>query len=369
MKFICTQENLQYGLNTVSTIANKNTTLPILNNVLIEAKNGIITLSTTNLEIAIRCIVRGKVEEDGIITVNARLLTDYVNTLPKDKIDISTNNDVLKISCQQFATKINGLASDDFPLIPDVSREQAFNAKALDFKKALQSVIFSTAHDDSRPEISGVYFSIENNALTVVATDSFRLAEKRIPVEQTEGKESKIIVPAYTVGQLLRVLNDADDSQIVDVLMNDSQIMFNFENVHVISRLINGDYPDYQQIIPKEYKTTFLTNKGELTRVIKNVSLFCRLGINDIHFDFQPEKKQTAIRAANSELGENICILDGEANGDANNLVFNYKYILDGLNVIPGETISIDTIDANAAALITDAGDTTYRYIVMPIRQ
>ena len=373
MKVICTQENLNHGLNVVSQIAYKNTTLPILNNVLIESKNGVISLSTTNLEIAIQCIVRGKVEEDDSVTVNAKLLSEYVNLLPRDKINMETKENVLQVQCQNFATKINGHAADDFPLIPKIEKTNVLSCNARDFKRALQQVIFAASSDDHRPEIHGVLFKFQQNTLTLVATDSFRLAEKKVTLDQTVEQDMSIIIPVYTVQQLLRIVSDVDkdtssEHPIVEFDIADSQIAIQYDNVHVISRLVSGQYPDYEQMIPKEFKTTFTLNKSELLQVIKNVSLFCRLGINDIHLTFNPETNDISIRADNSELGENVGKIIGEGSGDVNELVFNYKYMLEGLNTIADDRIQLQVIDSMNPGLITSAGDSAYRYIVMPIR-
>lgn len=184
MKFICTQENLNKGLTLVNHVASKNTTLPILNNVLLKIEDGTLKLSTTNLEIGMNCIIRGKVESEGEFTVQAKLLADYVNLLPKEQVELELVDNYLSIKCGKYKTKINGLKADDFPVIPNLPKEEIATATVKDFKNAVSQVIFAVANDDARPEISGVYFQFKGVELVMVTTDSYRLAQKHIMLSQ-----------------------------------------------------------------------------------------------------------------------------------------------------------------------------------------
>lgn len=353
----------------VNHLAGKNTTLPILNNVLIRAEEGAIELSTTNLEVGIKCQVRGKIEQGGAFTVQARLLTDYVNLLPKQPVDLELKESELHVSCQSFETKVKGVAADDFPLIASVTSEQKFEASAVEFKQALNQVLFAVALDETRPEISGVFFSLEKNTLTMAATDSFRLAERTLSVENPDknGGAHKFIVPYRTLQELNRVLDEAEDGKMT-VGWSENQVYFSFGGIELISRLIEGQYPDYQQIIPNHYKTEILLEAKQFLQVVRSAALFCRAGINDVHVIVDADKKQVEVRAANSQLGENKGSLGAEITGEANEIVFNYRYVLDGLNAIDAEKIRLKLIDKHNPGLFVPEGKQGYTYIIMPIK-
>lgn len=367
MKFTCTQENLNKGLMIVSHIATKATSLPILNNVLMRAEAGVLKLSTTNLEIGISCAVRGKVDEEGVFTVGAKLFADYVNLLPRDKVDLELTDQVLNIQCKNYKTKINGMPAEDFPLIPQLEKKEAAQLKISDFKKGLAQVIFAAAMDETRPEISGVFFGFKGNKLTLAATDSYRLAEKALNLEKGLDKDRDIIIPLRTLQELQRILVDELEGDKISINLGENQVSFELDGVELISRLIEGQYPDYKQIIPTEFKTTSLVSGAELAKVIKSASLFCRSGINDINFKLEPNK--IIISSANSQLGENITEIETETTGKENEIVFNYRYVIDGLNNLDSNEVEVKIIDADSPGLLKSRDQQDYLYIVMPIKQ
>ncbi|MFA7088271.1 MAG: DNA polymerase III subunit beta, partial [Patescibacteria group bacterium] len=289
MRFISLQENLKRGLNIVGHITSKNINLPILNNILIKAENGNIELISTNLEIGIVHQLRGKIELDGQFTVDSKLITEYVNLLSSgEKVKIEEKGGELKIDCSGYKTKIKGEEAKEFPLIPSISRDNPYSCSAEDLKKALNSVIFAVSNSENRLELTGVLFYFNNKKLSLVATDSYRLAEKEILFKSPgESPESKFIIPSKTAQELLRVLNAVDlsvDNQGTDVniYLSDNQILFTVDSVELISRLINGHYPDYQQIIPSKIITEVWLDRNEFIRAVKAAALFSKTGINDI---------------------------------------------------------------------------------------
>ncbi|MBU1132498.1 DNA polymerase III subunit beta [Patescibacteria group bacterium] len=375
MKLTCLQENLNSGLQTTGHLVNKNVNLPILNNVLLEAKDGTLKLSSTNLEIGISATVRCKVETEGAFTVDAKLLADYVNLLPNDQINIEKDaDDSLKLTCRSSSTKIKGIASDDFPVIPQLEKEKPYKVNIKDFKKALSQVIFSVAVSETRPEISGVLMTFnkfEANSLYLAGTDSYRLAEKKIAVaENTEEKE--VIVPVKALQEVLRILNGLKDQmnapESIDLFISDNQILFSGEGFELISRLIEGQYPDYKQIIPKETKTTVTVSTSDLTKVIKTVALFSKTGIFDVNLVFDPGRG-LVIRAANIQVGESTSEIDVEFVGTNNESTINYRYLLEGLSNIDASEIKISLVDGNIPLLINPKDNDDYLYIIMPIRQ
>ncbi len=386
MKLISLQENLKQGLFVVSNIAGKNINLPILNNVLVKTKEGNIKLITTNLEIGIIHTVRGKIEKEGSFTVDSKIFSECVNLLPNKKINLEQKNNDLLINCENYKTKIKGQSAEEYPLIPEVDKKTYYSAQVDEFKKALSQVIFAVSTSESRLELSGVLFCFANNSLTMAATDSYRLAEKRVKIKTNGNEDKKIIVPAKTLQELIRILSAGTDAEDVGketaeikFYLSENQILFICGSTELVSRLIEGQYPDYKQIIPTNIKTNIIIDRAELVRAVKVASLFSKTGINDINLDFPVGKSQVVISAVSGQTGENITKLDAKVSGNDNSIVINYRYFLDGLNNIDGETIKIEVVDANTPCILKPLSsegaspdkekDGDYLYIIMPIKQ
>jgi len=384
MKISCTQENLNQGLFVVSHIASKNTALPILNNILIQAKDNTIKLSATNLEIGVTCLIRGKVETEGDFTVQSRLLADYVALLPKDRVDLEVLNenkaeagDVLSITCKNHSTKIKGQLATDFPLIPQLERKNLYVVDCQKLKQAISQVILAVSVSETRPEINGVLFNFSGDNLILAATDSYRLAEKTIPLDKkTKGEGQKVIVPTRTLQELQRILGSFKDPAAIEeienikIYLSENQILFVLDSIELISRLVEGQYPDYQQIIPQQSNTKITLSVPEFINAIKTTSLFARSGIYDVNLEFKAGKKETVVSSANNQLGENISKLSSEITGDDNSIVVNFRYLLDGLQNIDSNQISIDVIDSSSPCVLKASGkDSDYLYIIMPIKQ
>lgn len=378
MKFSSLQENLKQGLFVVGHAAGKNINLPILNNIKIEAKEGNIKLTATNLEIGITHNVRGKIEKEDSFTINSKIITDYVSLLPNKKINVTKEGESLSIECENYKTKIKGQSAEEFPLIPIVDRKNYYSAKIDEFKKALSQVVFAVSTSESRLELSGVFFNFNNNKLTLAATDSYRLAEKKINIKSnTTNTDQGIIIPAQTLQELIRILSvlkesgDIEESEEIKfyVSENHNQILFTIKSTELVSRLIEGQYPDYKQIIPGKGKTTILINKVELIRAVKASSLFSKTSINDVNLDFPKNKNQVVISSASDQTGESIINLEASVEGDDNGVVVNYRYLLDGLSNIEGENIKMEVINNNTPCILQPEKDKDYLYIIMPIKQ
>lgn len=386
MKLSCLQENLNQGLTIVSHISDKNTSLPILNNVLLKTENKNIKLISTNLEVGINCIIRGKVEEDGDITIPARIFNDYVSLLPNDRVNIEIKEDEAQINCNNFATKIKGSPSSDFPLIPSVDRDKSYSCKISinDFKKAIQQVIFALAPNESRTELSGIFISSRDGILTLAATDSFRLAEKRIKIISEENKEENgisTIIPYRTLNEVARILSNLqkddeieDEKAYLSIYITENQILFSCKNIELISRIIDAKYPDYKQIIPQEFKTRVMLNTKTLINSVKAASLFTKVGIYDISIAVHPEQNKIKIASLNSQLGENQSEIETSIEGAPEELILNYRYLLDGLQNINAEKILLKVADKVKPCLIAPLSDEgkeipDYLYLIMPIRQ
>jgi DNA polymerase-3 subunit beta len=382
MKLSCTQENLNRGLLISSHIASKNVNLPILNNILFRAEGGVITLLATNLEIGIKCGVRGKAEKDGAITLPAKLFSDYVGSLPNEKIDLELKDQTLEIRCKNFETKIRGAATAEFPLIPEVNKDTAFSVDVGKFREAVTQVVFATSTSEIRPEISGIllHFDGAKKRVTVAATDSYRLAEKSLELAGGEGENSReVIVPARTMQEVLRILSvfreteDPEAPNTLKIYLAENQILFSLNSVDLISRVIDGQYPDYKQIIPSSWKTKAIFNRNDLIRVIKTASLFAKPGIFDVAFSFKPGKEKSGeltLSSANSQFGENTVRLEAEIEGEANETTLNYRYLLDGLGAMETKEVALEITSGESPCLLRpkDQG-ADYLYIVMPIKK
>jgi len=380
MKISCTQENLNQGLFVVSHIASKNNSLPILNNILINAKDNQIKLSATNLEIGINCIIRGKAEEEGGFTVQSRLLAEYVGLLPKERVDISTKEDdkgyMLGVKCKNHSTKIKGQPATDFPLIPRLEKKNPIVIDYQDFREAISQVVFAVSVSETRPEINGVFFNFSKDGLTLAATDSYRLAEKKVKLKKGAISDSQVIVPTRTLQELQRILGSFKDPaaisniEEVEIYLSDNQILFILGEIEIISRLVEGQYPDYTQIIPQNSNTSIKLNVSEIVNAVKANSLFARSGIYDVSLEVLAKKNEVVVYSANNQLGENTSTVSGEGTGDNNNIIVNFRYLLDGLQNIGSDEVEINLIDASSPCVLRPVSkNPDYLYIIMPIKQ
>ncbi len=375
MKFICLQENLKRGLSIVGHATTKNVNLPILNNILIKVESGNIEFISTNLEIGIKHQLRGKVESDGEFTVDAKLISEYVNLLSGgEKVKIEEKDNELRVESGSYKTKIKGESAKDFPLIPTISEENQYVFKIDDLKKALNSVVFAVSNSENRVELTGVLFNFSDNTLSLAATDSYRLAEKEIKIKNNpNNQEQKVIVPAKTIQELLRILNnidfddEAENTDQIKINISDNQILFTFDSVSLISRVINGRYPDYKQIIPNKSQTDVVVGRQELTRAVKAASLFSKSGINDTTLLFS--KNKIIVSAFSGASGESQAEIGAEVSGIDNEITINYRYLLDGLNNIGSDQVVLKLINNTTPCVLKSQEDDGYLYIVMPIRQ
>lgn len=369
MKIICTQENLIKGLNIVSHIAGKNVSLPILNNILIKAQKGVFNLVSTNLDIGIKTTVRGKIEKEGELTAQARLLTEYVSFLPGGNVELEKKESDIVVKAGKQEATIKGQEAEEYPIVPDIGEVKGISIGAKELREALSEVIFSASYEDIRPELSGVLVTVKNSSLTLVATDSYRLSEKTIKVEKEGSGMDNLskIIPLRVLQEIVRIIGERSDK--VEIGFNENQVFFRVKETIVISRLIEGNYPDYKEIIPKEYKTKVVCDRVDLIKIIKTASLFSKAGINDVLLEFSKKDGEILISSTNIQLGENKASLVAEITGEEKSVVFNYKYLLDGLQNMPGKKIVLELTSGDAPVILKPETDKDYLYLIMPIRK
>jgi DNA polymerase III subunit beta len=371
MKFICTQENLARSLSIVGHLANRSVTLPILSHVLVKIESKTIKLQTTNLEQAVTSVLRGKVDEDGDFTVPAKLFADFVTLLPSDHVECAVENGKMTISCKNVRTQINGIAASEFPLIPPVTAITVLTAKANELREAIQQVVFSASSSETRPEISGVLFSWNGaGTLTLAATDSYRLSERQVAA-QGNGAATDVIVPAKTANEILRVLGLLEEGdENVEISVSENQIGFMAGSTSVTSRVIEGRYPDYKQIIPEKTESTVLVDRPAITRAARSAGLFSRNGLNDVQLRINKANNTLTVVGRDAQTGEQTVDVPCTITGGDGLVTLNYKYFLDGLNAMNFDKISLGLSDGNSPVLMRpDNVNEGSLYIVMPIKQ
>lgn len=365
MKLSCLQENLSKGVSVVSRLVSTRGTLEILSHILLKTEDGRLKLSATNLEVGINYKIGAKIDEDGAITVPARLFSELISQLPHGKIDLSVEDTTLKTKIEQFESSIKGLSDEEFPLIPKIKDKKLVSIPEKQLKDAINSVAFAAALDESRPVLSGIYLKTEKDKLILVATDSYRLAEKVIKLKGANLPVKEAIVPAKSLIELTRTLDSPDKE--ATIYLDDTQIMVETDEVEFTSRLIEGKFPDYQNIIPSSYETKASAASDELLNIIKVTSLFSREAAGSVTLVVDPKGKIEAI-SAGSQYGESNAACKATVEGKDTEIVFNSRYILDVLNHLSGGNVSFESSGKLNAGVIKKEDDPNYLYLIMPLR-
>ena len=362
MKLQVTQENLAKALGNVSRVASTRGTLPILSNVLIKTVGNRLSIAATNLDIAINHYIGSKVSEEGSITVPARLMQDFVASLPSGVIDLKLEDYKLHISTDQYQSVINGVSADDYPVMPAITEGKQWNIPAKMLKTALQQVIVAASNDEARPVLTGVYLHSHDGSLYMVATDSYRLAEKRL----TKTKEDiNLLIPASALQDLLRIISESEDS--VEVTHDDQQVLFRVGDIELVTRLIEGAYPDYRKLIPTAFTSSALVKRADITNVTKVSSLFARESAGSVTINLDEKKSELSIRSIASQLGENTSSATAEVTGDGV-ITLNSRYILDALHVLGGESVKFSFNGKLEPTVLTDPKADDYIHVIMPLK-
>lgn len=364
MNIICTQENLKQGLLTAGRIISPNNTLPILNNILLKTENGLLNISSTNLEVAVSTHIRCKIEEEGGVTVFGKTITELINNLPNKNITLQSKDNQLDIKTENYHTSLKTLPIDEFPIIPEIEEREKITVLAQDLKNSINQVVFAASLNQTQPEISGILLSIEDKTVTIAATDRYRLAEKKIVLNKSY-ESQQVIVPQKTILELSRVIGSSLEN--VEILISSNQVSFYINNTQIISRLIDGQYPDYKQIIPEEFLTTIHTKRQDFISSLKAGAIFSQ-GNNSVKFDYSAEKQILTVTSEASDLGKSQVDLPSEVTGGSGELLLNHKYVLDCLNSIDAENIIIKIINDSAPSIILPDKGSDYMYLVMPIK-
>ncbi len=373
MRLSCLQENLNRGLSVVGRAVATRTTLPITNNVLLATDQSRLKLAATNLEMAISCWIGGKVEEEGAITVPARLLTEFINSLPSERVDISLSppTKTLGLKCARFEARISGVDAKDFPPIPRVDEGITTRVEVDALRQGIAHVIFAAATEESRPVLTGVDAQFDGDLLTLAAADGFRLAVYKLPLAVPVSQKTEVIIPARTLAELNRLMVDEEEAVEITVNPKKSQALFRLKNIELVSQLVQGTFPQYTQLIPQSYTTRAVVSVAEFLRATKTASIFARDGSGIVRLVITPGGELTpgkmTISARSEEIGDNVGEIDAIVEGEEAKIAFNGKYLSDVISVLHEAQVALETTNPSSPGLVRPVGVDNYVHVIMPM--
>jgi len=373
MKLSCLQENLSRGLGIVGRAAAIRSTLPITQNILLTAEQSRLKLVATNLEMAATCWAGAKIEEDGAITIPARLLIDFVNSLPNELIEITlpSNSHSVEIKSGRFQAHINGIDAQDFPPVPSVSGGVIANIASKALSDGIAQVAFATATEESRPVLTGVNAEFEGEHLKLVAADGFRLAVHEMALNSAVDEKTMVIIPTRTLSELNRLLGDQEEPVEITINQQKSQALFRLKNAELVSQLIQGSFPDYSQVIPQSYTTRAVVDVNEFLRIIKMSSIFARDASGIVRLLVTPGSELTpgklTVSAQAEEIGDNVSEMDALVDGEEAKIAFNARYLSDVLSVLHQAQVAIEITTPSSPGIIRPVGVDNYIHVIMPM--
>jgi DNA polymerase-3 subunit beta len=373
MKLSCLQENLNRGLGVVGKAVATRTTLPITNNVLLATEKSRLKLVATNLEMAISCWIGAKVEEEGTITVPARLLTEFVSSLPSEKVDISLSpqTKTLGLKCARFEARISGIDAKDFPPIPKVEGGITTKVEVEELRQGITRVAFAAATEESRPVLTGVDAKFEGDSLTLAAADGFRLAVYKLPLAQSVSKGTEVIIPARTLSELNRLITEQEEAVEITANPNKGQALFRLKNIELVSQLVQGSFPNYGQLIPQSYTTRAVVSVSDFLRATKTASIFARDGSGIVRLIIAPGAEMTpgklVVSARSEEIGDDVGEIDALVEGEEAKIAFNGKYLTDVLGVLGEAQVAVEATSPSSPGVVRPVGVDNYIHVIMPM--
>lgn len=369
MKLQVLQENLEKAVGITTRFASTKAQLPILGNILLSTRKSKIYISSTNLEISACVQIGAKVESEGEISIPAKVMADLISNLPKETIDLESEKEQLKISTSGFSSNVLGMNSTDFPKIPSsVNEKKAIIFSRKEITESLNKVTFSTSTDETRPILTGVLFILDNSSLSLVATDGFRLSKKVIPLKDYKGDKKTVVIPKGVLSEIGRGVFEADDI-LFDLEETDKQVIFGLGDTVLTSRLLEGEYPDFEKIIPKGSNIKITLDKEELLRAVKLASIFARESANVIKIKALKDSIKVFAEsgAAGSQETRVDAKIEKEESGDFE-IAFNFRFLEDFLHSLIGEEISMEFTNSTAAGVFRDTTDLNYLHLIMPVK-
>jgi DNA polymerase III subunit beta len=373
LKITARQEHLSHALRVAGRAVAARSPLPITTNVLLVTDDGRLRLSATNLDIAISTWIDAAVAEDGAITLPSRLLSEFVDTLPGGEVELTVKggSHSAQVSSGRYDATIRGMAADDFPVIPTASEQAAVTVPASLLKEMVEQVVFAAAMDDTRPMLTGALATFSGQTFSLAATDGFRMAMRSGELENAASGDFSVIVPGRTLSELAKIVPDGDDPVEVAVTPNRNQVVFRTSDLHVVSRLIEGSYPNLKGLVPSKFATKVVVSREDLLKATKIASFFSRDNSNAITFDIQPGGEagvgQVVVSGAAAELGEDRGQLDAVVNGGGAKVQFNSRYVSDVLGAVDAQQVGLEITGPNSAAVFRPIDSVDYTHIIMPM--
>ncbi len=373
MKISCLQENLAKGLSIVGRAVGTRSTLPQASHVLLASDEGRLKLVATNLEIAITCWIGAQVEEDGEITVPARLITDFVASLPNERIDLSlaSRGRQLNLSCARNEASVAGMDAADFPPVPSVDDGFRLKLDPKALRTAIEHVEFAAAIDDTRPVLTGIHTLLEDGELTLAAADGFRLAVYKLTLDQDVPEKVEVIIPARAMRELMRLLAEEEEPLELAVNSARSQVLLRLKSVEMVATLIQGTFPNYSQLIPSSYTTRALIDMRQFLQETRIAAIFARDGSGIVRIQLQPGEDvapgKMIVSARAEEIGEHRGEMDVKIEGEESKIAFNSKYLQDVLQVLDCSQVALETSTSSSPGVIRPVGVENYLHVVMPM--
>lgn len=364
MKLICQQSDLANALNIVQKAISSKTTLPILTGVLLEAKNGVLTLTGNDLSIGIEKSIKAEILEEGTTVVSSRIFGDFIRKLPDASVEITMQNKKLTIECLKSHIDLVTYDAIEYPELPKITDSNSFSISKLLFKNMIRQTIFATSQDEARPILTGSYIEIKDQSISMVAIDGFRVAIK--DAQLNTNIETKIVVPAKTLSEINKIIGSSDDNELIDVFVTDKNILFQVDDIKIVSRLLEGEYVKYSQMIPSEYKTRIEINASNLLHGIERVSLLSREGKNNsIKLSIKDNQLEISSIVEIGQANDEIPLI---LEGNQLDIGFNPKYLIDVLKVIDSEVIYMEFLANISPCIIRPKNNDNYTYLVLPVR-
>ena len=369
MKLSVMQENLARGLQIVSRAVSTRNTLPVLANVLLKTEDAGLKLTATNLEIGVTYWVAGKIDTDGAVTVPARLLNDLVNSLPAgERVDLELQGPAtLRIRAGRFETHVKGIDAEDFPAIPTAGERPTTRASQKVLRQALEETAFAAASDEARPILTGVLARFEGDKLTLAAADNYRIAVKTIPLLDPV-EDTSVVVPARSLNELIRILGDTDDPVEIVLSAPRNQILFHVEGIDLVSRLIDGAFPNYQPVLPQTHTTRAVLERDELLNAVRVAALIASSSANIVKLQVGVDGEAGVTVTANAEVGDNESRVEAQVEGDGTTIAFNARYLVEVLSKVEAEQFALELNGPLSPGVFKPIGDDQYVHVVMPVR-
>jgi DNA polymerase-3 subunit beta len=373
MKVSCLQENLSKGLSIVGRAVSPRSTLPVLGNVLLATDAGRLKLSATNLEVGINCWIGAKVEEEGGTTVPARTFVDLVNALPPEQVDMElvVRTQTLNLRAGRSEANIKGIDAQEFPIVPVPDESGGIPIEPDVLRTAVSQVAFAAATDDSRPILTGVLAKFEDTQLTLAAADGFRLSVRTIPLPQPVADPFSIIIPARALTELGRISGEQEEPITITVTPSRNQVLFQLTDIVLVSQLIDGNFPDYRQIIPRDKTTRTVVDTAAFLKACKTALIFARDAAHITRVHVKPGSELTpghiVVSATSAETGDDVSEFDATIEGEEIEIAFNVKYMIDLLSVVGTPQVALDTTTSSSPGVVRPVGDVDYTHVIMPM--